>query len=141
MKKFLVMFLRRFFIGSAFGVFINQIIILLIAKTIGGGFMIDFNLLLKQFLASCIVGGVAVGFSVIYLYYFENINFFIKTLVHFSISVFTYLLVASYVGWFSINIRSILGSFLVYFGIWISFYLIEKKRIKKINIALKSKNR
>ncbi len=139
MKKFLVMFLRRFFIGSAFGVFINQIIILLIAKNIGGGFMVDFNLLLKQFLASCIVGGVAVGFSVIY--YFENINFFIKTLIHFFIGMLTFLLVASYVGWFSINIRSILGSFLVYFGIWISFYLIEKKRIKEINRALKSKNR
>lgn len=139
MKKFLVMFLRRFFMGAAFGVFINQIIILLIAKTIGGGFMIDFNLLLKQFLASCIVGGVSVGFSVIY--YFENINFFTKTLIHFFIGMLTFLLAASYVGWFSINIRNLLGSVLMYFGIWIIFYFIEKKRIKEINRALKSKNR
>ncbi|HHL2034703.1 DUF3021 domain-containing protein [Clostridium perfringens] len=137
MKRFLVHFIRRFFIGAALGVFINQIIFLLIAKNICGDFMINFNLLLKQFLPSCIVGGVSVGLSAIYD--FENINFLAKTLVHFLVGILVYLLVGSYVGWFSINIGTILGSIAIYFGIWIIFYFIEKKRIQEINKALKNK--
>ncbi len=138
MKRFLVNFIIRFFIGAALGVFINQIIFLLIAKNICGDFMINFNLLLKQFLASCIVGGVSSGLSTIYD--FENISLLAKTLVHFSVFILVYLLVGSYVGWFSINIGTILGSIAIYFGIWIIFYFIEKKRIQEINRSLKSKN-
>lgn len=137
MKRFILHFIRRFFIGAAFGVFINQIIFLLIAKNIGTGFIIDFNLLLKQFLSSCIVGGVSVGLSAIYD--FENISFLAKTAIHFFIGIVIYLLIGSYAGWFSINIGTILGSIVIYIAIWSMFYFIERKRVQDINRALRNK--
>lgn len=137
MKNIILHFLRRFFVGAAFGVFINQVIFLFIANSIGGNFTIDFNFLLKQFLVSCVVGGVSFGLSVIYD--FENVSFLVKTAIHFFIGIIIYLLLGSYAGWFSINIGTIIGSISIYIAIWSIFYFIERKRVQDINRALRNK--
>lgn len=138
MKNFICQFIKRFFVGAAFGVLVNQIIFLIILKHIGT-ISVDFDILFKQFLASCLAGGVPVGLSAIYV--LDNLSILGKISIHFIIGIVVYLFVGSYAGWFSINLGTVIMSIVIFITIWSIFYFIEKKKIEKINKALNKKNK
>lgn len=148
MKKQLVF---RALIGFPIGVFISNLISLIISYIFGNGYYItcapevitrfgsEIMAATVQFLLSGVVGAVYAAASIIWNV--DSWSLFRTTVTHFFIIAITFLPISILMGWCALNLQGILsylGLFaFIYFCIWISQYFAYKKKIQKINQALK----
>lgn len=110
---------------------------------VGDSFLaITANDFIRQAIGSMIVG---MGFTVPSLVYSnENLSLGIKTFIHMGLGLFIYFLVALNLHWIPIDFGwemaaiSVLIAVIVAFGIWLMFYLYNKKEAKKLNQKLES---
>lgn len=135
-KKFFI----RGLLGIVIGVFINQLVLFLLAMK-GNVLEIESNIVISQFIISSIIGFYCAGISIIFD--IEEWSLLRQTTTH-SVAMFPYFLVSIYAGWMPINLIGkvifILIYILVYVIIWFSIRKYWKKKAKELNEELKKRN-
>lgn len=94
-----------------------------------------------QLVGSSLLGIVNMG--AMSIYDIENWGVLRSTITHFVLSLSSFLLANSLLGWFDKNIMLIviIAFIVIYFMIWLFQYLIWKKEIRKMNEDLNRMNR
>lgn len=134
-KKFILTML----IGIPIGVFINESA-LLISMYLKNqtATAVSFENLLNGFLTGGLCGALFASISLIYN--IESISLFSRSLIHALSGIVIYIFMGYLGNWFSMNISSILLSFIIFLGVyiivWTAAYLREKRKINEINDLL-----
>lgn len=129
--------------GIAWGCTICTFIVMIGAATVGDSFLsITASDFIRQAIGSMIVG---IGFTVPSLIYnSEKFSMWMKTFIHMGIGFFIYFIVALNLSWIPVDfgsamtVISILIAITVAFGIWLIFYLYNRKEAKRLNQKLES---
>lgn len=142
MEKYIKSFIKKFLVGMCIGVFINQIIILLVTYGIGGEqSSIPLVFLVRQFVVSAIGGGIIVGISGIYD--IEKISILTKTTIHVVIALICYIGMAILGDWFNGNTKALvlnIAFFIAfYIVVWVLKYFSGKRRVDEINNMIRKK--
>lgn len=146
MKKQLII---RGLIGFPVGVCICNIILLVISFCLGAYYVCapecaqlfgsEIAGATAQFLLSGVVGTVFAAASVIWE--IESWSLLRATVTHFFVTAIVFLPVSGLLGWTSLDLKGQISYFFIfvfiYICIWISQYFAYKKKIQKINQALK----
>lgn len=135
-KKFII----RGLIGIPIGVFINQLVYLIMAIN-NDIVSISSSVIITQFFVSVLCGFYLAGVSVVFD--IEEWSMLRQTITH-SIAMLPYFPIAYYAGWMpksDIGITLFIANyFVVYVIIWISFKKYWEKKAKEINLELKKRN-
>ena len=138
MKKLVKEFLSRGLICGGFGPLVYGII-MFILYLCGVDINIDGLILFKGIISTYLMAFFIAGFSVIWQV--ERLGLAISILIHGSVLYICYLVTYLINGWLDTNIISILVfSFVFVLGyllIWLVIYLVEKNRVKDLNMQLK----
>ncbi|MEG0775815.1 DUF3021 domain-containing protein [Clostridium sp.] len=139
--RYMKQFILRGLFGITIGVFINQLIMLIMAMN-GNIVSIPSNIVITQFIISSLTGFYCAGVSVIFE--IEEWSLLRQTITH-SIAMLPYFPVAVYAGWMPGTLIGrlifIINYILVYVIIWASFKKYWEKKTKALNEELKKHNK
>lgn len=129
--------------GIAWGCTIATFIAIIGAAVAGDSFLaITANDFIGQAVGSMIVG---IGFTVPSLIYdSKKLSMGMKTFIHMAIGFFIYFITALHLNWIPVEFGSgmiavsVLTAASFAFGIWLLFYLYNRKEAKKLNQKLES---
>jgi hypothetical protein len=137
--NYLKTFFKRGLFGIALGVFINQLVYLIMALQ-GSTIQITSNTVIQQFLLSSLVGFYCMGISVIFSV--EEWSLLRQTITH-SIAMLVYFPIAVYAGWMPQTligkIAFVINYLVIYLIIWFSFKNYWRKKAKELNEGLKKR--
>lgn len=134
MKRYINSFIFRALIGALMGI---AICLILYGFGSYDEIIIDNKpYVLMQFIGSALNGIICMGSTIVYD--IDNLGLSKVTLLHYVITLVSFLSFNFLLGWFSeFNIILILAVFTVaYFIIWLVNYLIYKREIRRMNIEL-----
>jgi len=134
MKRYVNSFIFRALIGALMGI---AICLILYGFGLYDEIIIDDKpFVIMQFVGSALNGIVCMGSTIVYD--IDNLGLSKVTLLHYVITLVSFLCFNFLLGWFSeFNIILILIVFTVmYFIIWLVNYLIYKREIRRMNIEL-----
>ncbi|MCR4610965.1 MAG: DUF3021 domain-containing protein [Lachnospiraceae bacterium] len=134
MKRYVNSFIFRALIGALMGI---AICLILYGFGLYDEIIIDDKaFVIMQFVGSALNGIICMGSTIVYA--IDNLGLSKVTLLHYVITLVSFLCFNFLLGWFSeFNIILILAVFTVaYFIIWLVNYLIYKREIRRMNIEL-----
>lgn len=134
MKRYVNSFIFRALIGALMGI---AICLILYGFGLYDEIIIDDKpFVIMQFVGSALNGIICMGSTIVYD--IDNLGLSKVTLLHYVITLVSFLCFNFLLGWFSeFNIILILAVFTVaYFIIWLVNYLIYKREIRRMNIEL-----
>ena len=134
MKRYVNSFIFRALIGALMGI---AICLILYGFGLYDEIIIDDKpFVIMQFVGSALNGIICMGSTIVYD--IDNLGLSKVTLLHYVITLVSFLCFNFLLGWFSeFNIILILAVFTVaYFIIWLINYLVYKREIRRINIEL-----
>ncbi|TDT63801.1 DUF3021 domain-containing protein [Fonticella tunisiensis] len=138
--EYIKKFVLRGLFGITFGVFINQLVYLIMALQ-GSIVQISSDIIISQFFLASLTGFYCTGISVIFE--IEEWSLLRQTITH-SIAMLPFFPISIYAGWIPGNLIGrvifILNYILVYLIIWFSFKKYWEKKAKELNEGLKKRN-
>ena len=127
--------------GIAWGMTFSVVINLIGYFIVGPSFIVNLSTNYpQQVLAYALSGIVCASTSIVYT--FDNLSYKKQMLIHFSVGVTGYILIAAYAGWIVINnsfmtvlviLFCILGFTIIWFCFYLYYYFEAKLVNKKIN--------
>jgi len=133
-------FLKRGLLGILLGVFINQVVYLIMAMQ-GNIVQVESSMIISEFIISSLTGLYCAGISVIFDV--EEWSLLRQTITH-SIAMLPYFPIAIYAGWMPMSLVGrmffVLNYILVYVIIWFSFKKYWEKKSREINEELRKRH-
>lgn len=134
--KYVEISLRRGLMGIPLGVFISQIILIILIM-LGKIDSVTTSIIIEQFIVSSIVGFYFASISIIYEV--DEWSLLKQTIIH-AIANIPFFPIAIYAGWIENNLKSIIIYFiiyiLIYMCIWMSITIYWRNKTKIINKKL-----
>lgn len=134
--------LKRGIIGAAIGVFINQIIFVIISSFYGFSGTVDVRMMVNNFVIASLLGFAIAAASIVFS--IENWSVLKKTIIHFIIMSAAYFPASVLGNWMPENISGKVGYVivfaLIYVLIWFAYKIYWTKKISELNKQLESKH-